>query len=539
MLYHKKILKISMLLILFLGLLSPLLSFAEMVETEDNQTINDDEIRVQDAADSSFSNTTIETGANPDEGTPGIQYNEDYTVVTGYTGTATDVVIPSGIISIDKLAFQSKQLTSVVLPESLTTIGYGAFSINHLTSIDIPNSVTAIGEASFYYNELTSVVLPESLTTIGQGAFIYNELTSVVFPESLTTIGQLAFAYNRLTSITVTESVSTLGSQIFVGQSSSTMVARKSTYTSSDLGISTFYQENQLVTFSSQTAGVIIDGTVFQLDSNFTGNQFIVNWNSWDGQHSGELTVELIESLVIGTINYQDELGNLLLDSRDISSQVGSTFNWLTPENITGYQVDYSKSTMVSKSDNGTEQITLTNLMTTSNSSTIEELIDYLSSKEIEDGMFSININYVYTKIPVKAADVTIRYVDTDDNSIVDEKVLIGNIGDAFTTEKLNIDGYTFKEIQGNATGIFTNQAQTVTYIYVKDSELDQLTKSTDNYDQNKIGTGSSKTNADSNDNKQLPMTNSINEIFIALIGLLFILSIPLFIVIKRNPDNK
>ncbi|MBS7576939.1 MULTISPECIES: MucBP domain-containing protein [unclassified Enterococcus] len=90
-----------------------------------------------------------------------------------------------------------------------------------------------------------------------------------------------------------------------------------------------------------------------------------------------------------------------------------------------------------------------------------------------------------------------------------------------------SFEGYTFKEVRGSEVGIFAEQSQTVTYVYIKDSELDQLTKPTVNYGQNKIETGSSKTNTSSNDNKQLPTTNSINEPFIALIGILFILGIP------------
>uniref|UniRef100_UPI00163BD9F5 MucBP domain-containing protein n=1 Tax=Enterococcus faecalis TaxID=1351 RepID=UPI00163BD9F5 len=31
------------------------------------------------------------------------------------------------------------------------------------------------------------------------------------------------------------------------------------------------------------------------------------------------------------------------------------------------------------------------------------------------------------------------------------------------------VDGYTFKEVQGSVTGTFTDQAQTVTYVYTKD----------------------------------------------------------------------
>ncbi|WP_160321432.1 MucBP domain-containing protein, partial [Lactococcus lactis] len=64
---------------------------------------------------------------------------------------------------------------------------------------------------------------------------------------------------------------------------------------------------------------------------------------------------------------------------------------------------------------------------------------------------------------------VTAKYVDTDGNKISDDVVKSGNVGDAYTTEQKTIDGYTFKEVQGIATGTFTDQVQTVTYVYTKD----------------------------------------------------------------------
>ncbi|MGL4481886.1 MAG: MucBP domain-containing protein [Lactococcus garvieae] len=69
---------------------------------------------------------------------------------------------------------------------------------------------------------------------------------------------------------------------------------------------------------------------------------------------------------------------------------------------------------------------------------------------------------------PVKGGDITAKYVDTEGLEISDDVVKVGNIGEAYTTEQKDIPGYTFKEVQGNASGKFTAQAQTVTYVYTK-----------------------------------------------------------------------
>ncbi len=76
---------------------------------------------------------------------------------------------------------------------------------------------------------------------------------------------------------------------------------------------------------------------------------------------------------------------------------------------------------------------------------------------------------------PVKGGDVTSKYIDTDGNKISDDAVKTGNIGETYTTEQKSIEGYTFKEVQGKPSGQFTDQAQTVTYVYTKD-EIPNIT---------------------------------------------------------------
>ncbi|MBV7392533.1 BspA family leucine-rich repeat surface protein [Enterococcus sp. ALS3] len=82
------------------------------------------------------------------------------------------------------------------------------------------------------------------------------------------------------------------------------------------------------------------------------------------------------------------------------------------------------------------------------------------------------SVTFIYEKTPIKGADVNVHYTDTDGNTIAPDVVKSGNVGDSYTTEQLAIDGYTFKEVQGNATGTFTADPQEVTYIYQKDIKV-------------------------------------------------------------------
>ncbi|ORI82829.1 mucin-binding protein [Leuconostoc lactis] len=79
----------------------------------------------------------------------------------------------------------------------------------------------------------------------------------------------------------------------------------------------------------------------------------------------------------------------------------------------------------------------------------------------------------VYAKTPVAGGNVTAKYVDENGNPIADDVIASGNVGDPYSTTQKYVPGYTFKEVQGNPTGSFTDQDQTVTYVYTKNPSTD------------------------------------------------------------------
>ncbi|MCI9082639.1 MAG: leucine-rich repeat domain-containing protein, partial [Lachnospiraceae bacterium] len=72
-------------------------------------------------------------------------------VLTKYTGTDTEVVVPDGVTSIARFAFHGcSSLTDITLPSSVTIIGDYAFDgCSSLTDITLPSSVTIIGDYAF------------------------------------------------------------------------------------------------------------------------------------------------------------------------------------------------------------------------------------------------------------------------------------------------------------------------------------------------------------------------------------------------------
>ena len=84
-----------------------------------------------------------------------------------------------------------------------------------------------------------------------------------------------------------------------------------------------------------------------------------------------------------------------------------------------------------------------------------------------------LEFKVTYTKTPVAGGNVTAKYVDENGNPIADDVIASGNVGDPYSTTQKDVPGYTFKEVQGNPTGSFTDQDQTVTYVYTKNPATD------------------------------------------------------------------
>jgi len=118
--------------------------------------------------------------------------------ITGYSGPAGDVTIPSTING---------------LP--VTSIGASAFITNtFLVSVRIPSSVTNIGDGAFEQCVgLTSVTIADGLTTIGNFVFVYCfGLTNVTFPSSIANIKTSAFnTCYKLTNVTIPYNVTNIG----------------------------------------------------------------------------------------------------------------------------------------------------------------------------------------------------------------------------------------------------------------------------------------------------------------------------------------
>ncbi len=280
------------------------------------------------------------------------------------------------------------------------------------------------------------------------------------------------------------------------------------------------------------------------------------------GTYLHQFSINHQEAAADVTVNYIDTDGNELKPSQKISGNIGESFDATTPNyrlEIEGYTLKEVRGNPTGKFTDQPQTVTYvyvknpvkaaevtTKYVDTEGNKISDEVVktgnigdDYTTEQKAIDGYTfkevrgnptgkftdqPQTVTYVYVKNPVKAAEVTTKYVDTEGNKISDEVVKTGNIGDDYTTEQKAIDGYTFKEVQGNPTGKFTDQPQTVTYVYMKykiypaskaDNKLDHKDK-TNNKETYSL---SQHTLPKTGENKRLALISTgIGSVFLVLV---------------------
>ena len=89
-------------------------------------------------------------------------------------------------------------------------------------------------------------------------------------------------------------------------------------------------------------------------------------------------------------------------------------------------------------------------------------------------------VTYVYTKIapvnpggtagrqPIPGGSVTVHYQDETGKQLAPDQILTGNVGEGYLTQEVALAGYKLTQRPANATGFYTANPQSVTYIYTK-----------------------------------------------------------------------
>lgn len=137
-----------------------------------------------------------------------------------YNGTAENVVVPDGIVSISEGAFSANPyIQTVVLPDSVTYLGARAFTgCSQLRKVTLPANLQHILKDTFLgCASLEEVPLPAMLQGIGEQAFYQCfSLRKIDLPDSLTSIGAYAFyECSLLKDLKIPTNVQTMGMYAF------------------------------------------------------------------------------------------------------------------------------------------------------------------------------------------------------------------------------------------------------------------------------------------------------------------------------------
>lgn len=124
-------------------------------------------------------------------------FKMDGTTLIGYTGTASDVSVPSTVKAIGEGAFQNNtSITRVTIPENVEEIGtYAFWGCDHLEQVNLGGGLYEVGDYAFANcPELRTVSFPENITRIGIMAFAdCASLRNVFIPYTVRSVHDTAF----------------------------------------------------------------------------------------------------------------------------------------------------------------------------------------------------------------------------------------------------------------------------------------------------------------------------------------------------------
>ncbi|MCH4057938.1 MAG: MucBP domain-containing protein [Lactobacillaceae bacterium] len=354
----------------------------------------------------------------------GLQYATNLTelmlqsqVDTAYYGDITDVSPLAGLTKLTNLQLSGNRITDVTPLAGLTNLTQLGLAFNHIGDF---SSLSSLTKASISNNDQV-VFLPKIL--------INSQTRTVTLPSvfKLTdgTVAPLTYKSGVLAPVKYDANNATAPfyySVYYAGGYATQNAAGSLDYNTI---------QNQLPPVTSIPS--MPNVTVVPVENRY----YLVGVTST--ANGGTLTEIQPYSLAAAaadvTVNYQDEAGNKLADSETLTGLVGDDYQ-SKMKTIAGY--------------------------------TFKEIKDNNATGKFTDA--AQTVTYVYTKDPVKGADVTVNYQDEAGNKITDSEILTGNVGATYASVQKAVAGYTFKEVKdNNATGQFTSAAQTVTYVYTKD----------------------------------------------------------------------
>lgn len=140
---------------------------------------------------------------------------------------------------------------------------------------------------------------------------------------------------------------------------------------------------------------------------------------------------------------------------------------------------------------------------------------EHILADDMDKGQY--HIKAVWAKTIESKSVITVRYLDSDLNEIMDTKRILGQVNEVYNIEVLDIDGYTFKHVLDNKSlsGTFDDSNIDITLIYEKDLYTEVIPNPDKDIDINDdIDSGEKVNNEDINEaSKQINPNTGFNDL--------------------------
>ncbi|MBH9988809.1 MULTISPECIES: BspA family leucine-rich repeat surface protein [unclassified Lactobacillus] len=218
-------------------------------------------------------------------------------------------------------------------------------------------------------------------------------------------------------------------------------------------------------------------------------DELMKNWNGKKETYVRQATI---------TAYYQDEKGNKLADDETFTGTYGTNYDF--KKDIPGYTLIATRGkvsgtigkelddvTFVYKKDDSGSNGSGSNDSGSNDSGSNDSGSNGSGSNNSGSNNSGSNGHGTNSGINDNntVARVEVHYQDENDNEIAPSKVLTGVVGEGYITKALDITGYTLKLRPVNATGFFSSQPQTVTYVYSRNGVIRTVRHNSYLYDQN------------------------------------------------------
>ena len=349
----------------------------------------------------------------------------------------------------------------------VTTMNSMFQACNKLTSLDLSNFDTAnVTDMYGMFRDTNSLISlnvssfdTRNVTNMGQMFYLYVDTSKNKYPE-LSNLRTLDISNFKISDNTYCGSMLKGQAGLLV------LKLGDSVKNFSQMGLDT----------PGTWLNVGINGTIQRPEAKdkWSSDELMKNWNGKKETYVRQATI---------TAHYQDEEGKTLAPDETYTGTYGTNYDF--KKDIPGYTLTATRGKASVTIGKDLDDVIFVYKKQDSNSNNSDS--NNSNSNNSDSNNSGSNGHGTNSGINDNntIARVEVHYQDENDNEIAPSKILTGVVGEGYITKALDITGYTLKIRPVNATGFFSSQPQTVTYVYSRNGVIRTVCHNSYLYDQN------------------------------------------------------